>query len=89
MAQAADGFHQIGLTRMASSPTEGVVDEQCRVHGLSNLFVASSSVFPSSGQANPTLLATALAMRLAKHVAGLVAQPTGEADQRRAAAAAE
>lgn len=65
MAQAADGFHQTGATRMSAQPGEGVVDANCRVHGLANLYVAASSVFPSSSQANPTLLAVALGLRLA------------------------
>jgi choline dehydrogenase-like flavoprotein len=66
--QASDGFHQIGLTRMSASPGSGVVDANCRVHGVDNLFIAGSSVFPSSGQANPTLVAVALALRLAGHL---------------------
>jgi choline dehydrogenase-like flavoprotein len=71
LERAADGFHQIGTTRMASEPRRGVVDGDCRVHGTPNLFVASSSVFPTSGQANPTLLLTALAARLAAHLAAV------------------
>ena len=70
--QAKDGYHQLGTTRMGSDPKESVVDEDCRVHGVGNLFVASSSVFPTGGHANPTFLAAALALRLAKHLAGLV-----------------
>jgi choline dehydrogenase-like flavoprotein len=62
--QASDGYHQIGTTRMATSPEDGVVDSECRVHGLDNLHVASSSVFPTSGSANPTLTTVALARRL-------------------------
>lgn len=57
--------HQIGTTRMSISPVEGVVDADCRVHGIQNLFVAGSSVFPTSGHANPTLTIVALAARLA------------------------
>lgn len=68
LAQASDGFHQIGTARMAEDPRRGVVDGDCRVHGVSNLFLAGSSVFPSSGQANPTLLAVALARRLSGHI---------------------
>jgi choline dehydrogenase-like flavoprotein len=64
-AQARDGYHQIGTTRMSADPRDGVVDAHCRVHGTENLFVASSSVFPTSGQANPTLNVVALARRLA------------------------
>jgi choline dehydrogenase-like flavoprotein len=67
--QAADGYHQIGTTRMAAVPARGVVDADCRVHGTPNLFIASSSIFPSSGQANPTLLLCAFSARLADHLA--------------------
>jgi choline dehydrogenase-like flavoprotein len=70
--QMTDGYHQIGTIRMAAGPKRGVVDADCRVHGTPNLFVASSAVFPTSGQANPTLLITALSARLAAHLAGLV-----------------
>lgn len=68
MSQASDGIHQIGTTRMSASPQTGVVDEHCRVHGIDNLYVASSSVFPTSGQANPTFAAVALALRLARRL---------------------
>jgi choline dehydrogenase-like flavoprotein len=68
LEQACDGYHQIGLTRMSSSPRQGIVDANCKVHDVNNLFVASSSVFPTSGQANPTLLAVAMAARLAEHI---------------------
>lgn len=60
--------HNIGTTRMAESPTEGVVDVNCRVHGVENLHVAGSSVFPTSSHANPTLMIVALAIRLAEHL---------------------
>jgi choline dehydrogenase-like flavoprotein len=56
--------HHIGTTRMASDPKHGVVDAACRVHGVDNLYIAGSSVFPSSGFANPTLTIVALALRL-------------------------
>jgi choline dehydrogenase-like flavoprotein len=62
------GAHHMGTTRMHNSPKMGVVDKNLRVHGLDNLFIASSSVFPTSGFANPTLGITALAIRLAKHL---------------------
>ena len=61
--------HHMGATRMASSPRQGVVDEQCRVHGVGNLYVAGSSVFPTSGIANPTLTLLALTFRLGDHLA--------------------
>lgn len=69
MDQATDGYHQIGTARMAQDPRAGVVDRDCRVHGSPNLFIAGSAVFPSSGQANPTLLLAALSARLAAHLA--------------------
>lgn len=62
------GFHQMGGTRMSESPKSGVVDANLKVHGLDNLFIASSSVFPNAGNANPTLTIVALAARLAEHL---------------------
>lgn len=62
------GGHHIGTTRMSSDPARGVVDENCQVHGVNNLFVASSSVFPTSSQANPTLTIVAIAVRVADRV---------------------
>jgi choline dehydrogenase-like flavoprotein len=67
-AQAADGYHQAGTTRMSVQPCDGVVDPNLKVHGLANLYIASSSVFPSAGQANSTFLAVALGLRLAHHL---------------------
>ncbi len=68
-AQAADGFHQVGTTRMGSDPTQSVVDAELKVHGVENLYIASSSVFPTTGQANSTLLAVAFGVRLAEKLA--------------------
>lgn len=62
------GKHHIGTTRMSVSPSQGVVDQNCKVHGISNLYVAGSSVFPTSGYANPTLTILAVAYRLADHL---------------------
>jgi len=62
------GRHHMGTTRMHSDPKRGVVDPDCRVHGLANLFIAGSSVFPTAGYANPTLTIVALALRLADHL---------------------
>jgi choline dehydrogenase-like flavoprotein len=67
-----DAGHHIGTTRMHLDSKKGVVDENCRVHGMTNLFVAGSSVFPTSGHANPTLTLVALAIRLADHVKGMM-----------------
>ena len=58
----------MGTTRMHPDPAQGVVDADCRVHGVANLFVAGSSVFPTAGCANPTLTIVALAVRLADHI---------------------
>jgi choline dehydrogenase-like flavoprotein len=66
--QASDGFHQIGTTRMSRQERDGVVDTNCQVHGVSNLYVCSSSVFPTGGQANPTLSIVALAVRLGQYL---------------------
>ena len=62
--------HHCGGTRMHSSPREGVVDENCRVFGIDNLWIAGSSVFPCSGHANPTMNLVALALRLGEHLRG-------------------
>jgi choline dehydrogenase-like flavoprotein len=61
-------FHHMGTTRMHREASLGVVDADCRVHGLANLFVAGSSVFPTAGSTNPTLTLVALAVRLADHL---------------------
>lgn len=69
--------HQIGTTRMHEDPKEGVVDADCKVHGLHNLYVAGSSVFPTGGHANTTLTIIALAFRLADHLSALFANREG------------
>ena len=58
----------MGTTRMNADPRHGVVDADRRVHGVSNLYVAGSSVFPTGGYANPTLTLIALAIRLADNL---------------------
>jgi choline dehydrogenase-like flavoprotein len=65
LQDGAYGGHHLGTTRMAADPRRGVVDADCRVHGTRNLWIAGGSVFPTSGQANPTLTIVALALRLA------------------------
>ena len=62
------GHHHMGTTRMSSSPADGVVDTDCRLHGVRNLYVAGSSVFPTGGAINPTLSIVALAVRLSDHL---------------------
>jgi choline dehydrogenase-like flavoprotein len=64
------GYHHMGTTRMSADPTRGVVDADCRVHGLANLYVAGSSVFTTGGSATPTLTLIALSLRLADHLRG-------------------
>jgi len=63
------GGHLMGTTRMGTSVSNSVVDRDCRVHGYRNLYVASSSVFPTTGYANPTLTIVALSLRLADTLA--------------------
>ena len=62
------GNHHMGTTRMHVDPRQGVVDANLKVHGVANLFVAGSSVFPTYGAANPTINLLALALRLADHL---------------------
>jgi choline dehydrogenase-like flavoprotein len=62
-------WHHMGTTRMDDGPRQGVVDRNCRVHGIGNLFVAGSSVFPTCGSDTPTVTIAALALRLADHIA--------------------
>ena len=76
----AGGDHHMGTTRMATSPREGVVDPDCQVFGVRNLYVAGSSVFPTGGFANPTLTLVALAHRLASHLVAKLKAPQAVAD---------
>ncbi len=62
------GYHHMGTTRMSAGPSSGVVDRHCCVHGIANLHVAGSSVFTTSGWANPTLTLLALAYRLGDRI---------------------
>ncbi len=62
------GGHHMGTARMAATQRDGVVDENCKVFDVANLYVASSAVFPTSSHANPTLTIVALAVRLAEHL---------------------
>ena len=73
-----DGIHQCGTTRIADSPAKGVVDGNLKVWGTGNVYICSSSVFPTSGQANPTFLLGVFAVRLAAYLTSLakVSQPS-------------
>jgi len=78
-AHPIGGYHHIGTTRMSADPRHGVTDDRGRVHGIANLHVAGSSLFPTSGWANPTLTIVALALRTADAIAHRgVASPVTE-----------
>jgi choline dehydrogenase-like flavoprotein len=64
----AYGGHHLGTARMGSNPRMSVVDGNCRIHGVRNLYIAGGAVFPTSSQANPTLTIVALALRLGGHL---------------------
>jgi choline dehydrogenase-like flavoprotein len=63
-----DSAHHMGTARMANDPKRGVVDRNCRVHGIDNLYIGSMAVFPTSGRSSPTLTAIALSVRIADHI---------------------
>jgi choline dehydrogenase-like flavoprotein len=60
--------HQMGTTRMSDNPATGVVDRNCRVHAVENLYIGGSSVFASVGVSNPTYTIVKLALRLGDHL---------------------
>jgi choline dehydrogenase-like flavoprotein len=66
------GWHHMGTTRMNEDPKKGVVNANCQVHGISNLFVAGSACYPTSGAPNPTLTLVALSLRLSDYVKGIL-----------------
>jgi choline dehydrogenase-like flavoprotein len=76
LASVSDGFHPAGTARMSASPMTGVVDPDLQVHQVEGLYVLGSSVFPTSGYANPTLTIVALAHRLAGHLGHVLATRT-------------
>ena len=63
-----DASHHLGSTRMGVDPATSVVDPDCRIHGVDNVYLAGGSVFPTSGCANPTFTIVALAIRLAERL---------------------
>lgn len=71
-------WHHMGTTRMHDSPRHGVVDRHCKVHGLNNLYIAGSSVFPTAGANFPTITIAALSFRLAEHLSHTLSQPVAE-----------
>jgi choline dehydrogenase-like flavoprotein len=62
---------------MGHSPAVSVVNADCRLHAVPNLYVAGSSVFPTSGYANPTATIVALSIRLAEHLGTVMAHRVG------------
>lgn len=68
-----DASHHLGTTRMSADPKTGVVDANCQVHGVDDLYIAGSSVFPTAGHANPTLTIAAMSLRLADYLKKRVA----------------
>jgi choline dehydrogenase-like flavoprotein len=67
--QAIDGVHQIGTMRMSADSQGGVTDDHGLLYGTNNCFIASSAVFPTSGQANPTLAIVAFTVRQSEYIA--------------------
>jgi choline dehydrogenase-like flavoprotein len=74
-------WHHMGTTRMHESPTMGVVDPDCKMHGVDNLYVAGSSVFPTAGANFPTITIAALALRLSEHLAARLRRTGGATDR--------
>ena len=66
--EANGGNHHMGGTRMSDDPNYGVVDKNCKVFGIKNLYMAGSSVFPTGGYSNPTLTIVQLSLRLAEYL---------------------
>jgi choline dehydrogenase-like flavoprotein len=80
ISRCAEKAHPTGTTRMSDNAKEGVVDRHCQVHGVAGLFVAGSSVFPTAGAANPTLMIVAMALRLADRLKATYFQSSGRAE---------
>ncbi len=71
-AHLSGGWHNMGTTRMHKDPKQGVVDPNCKVHGIANLYCAGGSVYPTGGAVNPTLTLVALSLRLSDHLKKVV-----------------
>ncbi|WP_372072190.1 GMC oxidoreductase [Tistrella mobilis] len=67
-SRVAGHYHQIGTTRMSDAPEDGVVDRNQRVHGVGNLYIGGSSVFPTAGYSGPTMMIVGFTIRLAEHI---------------------
>jgi choline dehydrogenase-like flavoprotein/nucleoside-diphosphate-sugar epimerase len=81
--RVSSAAHHLGTCRMAAAPSAGVIDPDLKVFGTENLYVCDGSVFSTAGNANPTLTAGALALRLAKHLAGRIGRPATTVAPRR------
>jgi choline dehydrogenase-like flavoprotein len=62
------GWHHMGTTKMHNDPKQGVVDSNCKIHGIDNLYIAGSGCFPTSGSVNPTFTLVALSLRLSDYL---------------------
>jgi choline dehydrogenase-like flavoprotein len=62
------GWHHMGTTRMGDDPKTSVVDANCKVHGIANLFMAGASCYVTAAAPNPTLTLVALTLRLSDHL---------------------
>ena len=67
-SSTSGGWHHMGTTRMSDDPKKGVVDQNCKAHGIDNLYIAGSSCYATGGAVNPTLTIVALTLRLSDHL---------------------
>jgi choline dehydrogenase-like flavoprotein len=70
------GWHHMGTTRMHNDPHKGVVDANCKVHGIANLYIAGSSCFTNGAAVNPTFTIVTLSVRLAEHLKQMIGTTT-------------
>lgn len=75
LARTTERAHPTGTTRMTDDPAAGVVDRNGELHGEPGIYIAGSSVFPTAGAANPTLMIVAMTIRLADHLKQKLAPP--------------
>jgi choline dehydrogenase-like flavoprotein len=66
--QELAGHHHMGGTRMGTDPNISVVDANQKVHGMDNLYIGGSSVFATSGHANPTTTIVCMSHRLGDYL---------------------
>lgn len=74
-ATTSGGWHHMGTTRMSEDPKKGVVDADCKLHGIDNIFIAGSSTFPTGGAVNPTYTIVAMSIRLVDHLSKKMKSP--------------